>query len=79
MRTQARVNSKEVAEENSKAGAGKVKVYGFGRVKVTMTVPSAGKDYTFGSRKVGISYVFRDCVCSGDSMAEVKGCFSSLT
>lgn len=60
MRTQARVNSKEAAEENSKAGAGKVKVYGFGRMKVTMTIPSAGKDYLSGSCKAGISYTFQD-------------------
>ena len=60
MSTQARVNSKEAAEENSKAGGGKVKVYGFGRTKATVTIPSAGKDYPFGSCKADISYTFQD-------------------
>jgi len=67
------------AEENSEAGAGKVNVDGFGRMKVTMTILSAGKDYPLGSCKAGISYTFQDCACSGDIMVKVKGCFSSLT
>lgn len=60
MSTQARINSKKAAEENSKAGARKVKVYGFGRMKVTMIIPSAGKDCPFGFCKAGISYTLRD-------------------
>lgn len=36
------VDSKEAAEENLKARAGKVKVYGLERMKATMTLPSAG-------------------------------------
>lgn len=52
MSTQARINSKEAAEENSKAGARKVKVYGFGRMKVTMIIPSAGKDAHLASAKL---------------------------
>lgn len=60
MRAQVRVNLKEAAEGNSKAGAGKVEVYGSGRIKVTTTIPSAGKDYLSGSCKADMSYTFQD-------------------
>lgn len=61
------------------AGAGRVKVHGFGSVKVAMTAPSAGKDDPCGFCKAGMSYTCQDCVCSGAGMAKVEGYFSSLT
>lgn len=60
-------------------GAGKVKVHGFGKMKVAMMVPSAGEDEPCGSCKAGMSCTCQDRVCSGAGMAKVRGYSSSLT
>lgn len=70
-----RADSKEAAGENLKAGAEKVKVYGWERMKVTL--PSWMVQ--FGSCSAGISYVFQDWVCLGARLAKVKSCVPSLT